>query len=227
MTSNAKLRFVVPYFAVLAVLWAAQAGHALAADNSSCGVAGFNSSGKRWLDYVKDNTAPVAFRASMHGDIACDRCHHTTKNDQYNCSGCHRGDDLKNAFHKTCAPCHESGRKGPVECDGCHRNNRPANFRKTDFKLRPGDLLVNEYHFSKRPVVFPHNLHKARVKSCGECHHDDKLGKEYKCSNCHGEVAEGKVVDSKSAFHSSCRGCHKKDRNLPNKCVECHPKILQ
>jgi hypothetical protein len=65
-------------------------------------------------------------------------------------------------------------------------------------------------------VSFDHASHQGRVTDCTTCHHQ---GEGTACKSCHGTTAG--VPDAKSAFHASCKGCHK-EQNGPTKCKECH-----
>jgi hypothetical protein len=91
----------------------------------------------------------------------------------------------------------------------------------------PGKVVIDEIQKSKPPVPFDHKAHaEKRAKDCKTCHHKDEAGKEQKCSACHKEKAEGKVVSLKEAYHTTCKDCHKKDasKKAPVKCNDCHVK---
>lgn len=91
----------------------------------------------------------------------------------------------------------------------------------------PGKVVISEIQKSKPPVPFDHKAHaEKRAKDCKTCHHKDEAGKEQKCSACHKEKAEGKVVSLKEAYHTTCKDCHKKDasKKAPVKCNDCHVK---
>jgi len=67
-------------------------------------------------------------------------------------------------------------------------------------------------------VTFDHQAHQKRT-DCATCHHT----KEYaKCKSCHG--VDAKIPKAKNAFHTTCKGCHKKIEKGPTKCKECHIK---
>jgi len=65
-------------------------------------------------------------------------------------------------------------------------------------------------------VSFDHAGHQARVTDCTTCHHQ---GEGSACKSCHGTTTG--IPDTKSIFHTSCKGCHK-EQNGPTKCKECH-----
>jgi hypothetical protein len=91
----------------------------------------------------------------------------------------------------------------------------------------PGKVVIDEIQKSKPPVPFDHKAHaEKRAKDCKTCHHKDEAGKEQKCSACHKEKAEGKVVALKEAYHTTCKDCHKKDasKKAPTTCSGCHVK---
>jgi predicted CXXCH cytochrome family protein len=90
------------------------------------------------------------------------------------------------------------------------------------FAAPPGKTVIREIQKIKAPVPFDHKAHAARVAKCALCHHADMPGKEQKCSNCHGERTVGKKVSLKEAFHTQCRGCHRRERKGPVKCDDCH-----
>jgi hypothetical protein len=87
----------------------------------------------------------------------------------------------------------------------------------------PKQVVIKEIQKTKAPVAFNHEAHQAKVKECKTCHHKDDAGKEQKCSACHKAKAEGKKVELKEAFHTSCKDCHKKQKG-PTKCDDCHKK---
>ena len=67
-------------------------------------------------------------------------------------------------------------------------------------------------------VTFNHAAHQGRT-DCATCHH---TGDYIQCTNCHG--VEAKAPKAKTAFHKTCKGCHKKLQQGPTKCKECHIK---
>jgi primosomal protein N' len=88
----------------------------------------------------------------------------------------------------------------------------------------PEKITIKVIQKTKAPVQFNHKAHATtRAKACKDCHHKNEAGKEEKCSNCHKAKTEGKVVELKEAFHTTCRNCHKK-QNGPTKCDDCHKK---
>lgn len=89
----------------------------------------------------------------------------------------------------------------------------------------PDKVTIKEIQKIKAPVEFNHKAHaETRAKACKDCHHKNEAGKEEKCSNCHKAKTEGKVVELKEAFHTTCRDCHKKMAKGPSKCDDCHKK---
>lgn len=81
------------------------------------------------------------------------------------------------------------------------------------------DPLVLENKYGK--VEFSHGKHSSL--KCQECHHTLKEGEESPkpCGDCHNAEA---TIKRKSAFHTTCTGCHKKLAKGPRKCRECHQK---
>jgi hypothetical protein len=94
------------------------------------------------------------------------------------------------------------------------------------------------------PVKFMHSKHKDQV--CTNCHHEFKDGKNEwkegqevkKCDVCHKDKDEGKMIKLYAAFHnkeaqhSSCLGCHEKNKKDnkktgPTACPKCHIKAAQ
>jgi hypothetical protein len=65
-------------------------------------------------------------------------------------------------------------------------------------------------------VSFDHNIHCD--VTCTTCHHTKSFDT---CSTCHTSDSE---VNSKTAFHDNCKGCHKEVNQGPTKCKECHIK---
>ncbi len=88
----------------------------------------------------------------------------------------------------------------------------------------PEKVTIKEIQKVKGPVEFNHKAHTTRAEACKVCHHKNEAGKEEKCSNCHKAKAEGKMVELKEAFHTTCRNCHKKMAKGPSKCDDCHKK---
>ncbi len=89
----------------------------------------------------------------------------------------------------------------------------------------PEKITIKEIQKTKAPVQFNHKAHATeRAKACKDCHHKNEAGKEEKCSNCHKAKTEGKVVELKEAFHTTCKDCHKKMAKGPTKCDDCHKK---
>jgi hypothetical protein len=88
----------------------------------------------------------------------------------------------------------------------------------------PEKITIKEIQKTKSPVEFNHKAHTALAKACKDCHHKSEAGKEEKCSKCHKAKTEGKVVELKEAFHTTCKECHKKMAKGPTKCDDCHKK---
>lgn len=74
-------------------------------------------------------------------------------------------------------------------------------------------------------VTFHHTVHLKRAHyKCITCHHMMKKNpNKMACRACHGKTAKGKVPSAMTAFHTTCRACHKK-RHGPTKCKACHKK---
>ncbi len=101
----------------------------------------------------------------------------------------------------------------------------------------PPDVIKIEHKYTakkKGPVTLSHTKHVKEYKvACTECHHKWQKEKEKqpkKCSDCHKEKKEGKVLSLKRAFHKNCMGCHKnlakqgKKTGPTTKCSKCHAK---
>jgi hypothetical protein len=71
---------------------------------------------------------------------------------------------------------------------------------------------------SKGLVVFNHQAHADMLNDCLVCHHN---GEPNKCETCH---TEDHKVNTKTAYHKNCKGCHKKLKQGPTKCSGCHKK---
>ena len=89
-------------------------------------------------------------------------------------------------------------------------------------KAAPGKIVLEHYKGGKAAVPFDHKAH-SKAAGCKTCHHDG-LGT---CSECHSKAA-GDAPTLKSAFHDSCKGCHKRlvkenaESTAPTKCDGCH-----
>ena len=87
----------------------------------------------------------------------------------------------------------------------------------------PGLYATDKYQGTQ----FAHKKHADAIKDYKECHHTRKeCEKVKKCVECH--IKDSKVT-AKSAFHASCRKCHramKKEGKAtgPTACTKCHPK---
>jgi hypothetical protein len=95
----------------------------------------------------------------------------------------------------------------------------------------PKEALKIEVEGHKKPgVTFDHQAHLKANEGlkCETCHHKiDGKEKEEKCTNCHGEKAEGKTPSIKDAMHAkdkgACYGCHfGSDAKKKLKCSDCH-----
>ncbi len=67
-------------------------------------------------------------------------------------------------------------------------------------------------------VTFDHKAHQNRT-DCTTCHHTKSFEQ---CKSCHG--IDPKAPKIKNAFHQKCKSCHKKLKQGPTKCKECHIK---
>jgi len=96
-------------------------------------------------------------------------------------------------------------------------------------------VIDNKYTAKKKePVPLTHKKHAVDYKiGCKECHHewDQKPGTQpKKCSACHKEQAQGKIVGLMQAYHKNCMDCHKdlqkqgKPTGPTTKCNDCHKK---
>ena len=83
------------------------------------------------------------------------------------------------------------------------------------------------------PAVFRHDEHNeaAEIEECNECHHvydddgklvEDESSEDQRCSDCHELTASGRQLALMKAFHTNCKGCHKKKKNGPLMCGQCH-----
>ncbi len=76
-------------------------------------------------------------------------------------------------------------------------------------------------------VQFEHKKHVDWVKDCKECHHNYKEGATpQKCTGCHTKDSK---VTAKTAFHNTCRQCHRDLKKAgktagPTLCTKCHAK---
>ncbi len=82
------------------------------------------------------------------------------------------------------------------------------------------------------PAVFPHDAHNeaAGIDACNRCHHvyrdgvlvEDESSEDQRCSDCHGETAQGRQPALMDAFHDNCKQCHLEVGKGPILCGECH-----
>ena len=86
----------------------------------------------------------------------------------------------------------------------------------------PDTITIKKSGDARSAVTFPHASH-AKTIDCIACHHASKTKEEIKgCFECHGK--DESASPAKTAFHNSCRGCHKEKGAGPTKCNDCHPK---
>ena len=86
----------------------------------------------------------------------------------------------------------------------------------------------------RRPAaVFNHDEHNemAEIEACYECHHvydeegqlvEDESSEDQACAECHELEASGRKLSLMKAYHTNCKGCHKKKGNGPVMCGQCH-----
>ena len=108
-------------------------------------------------------------------------------------------------------------------------------------KGAPATVTIGAAAKKQSPVVFSHEKHIARSKSCDVCHHTNKgltaateaKAKIEKCSACHLDPKDAKVPSmremnmQKNPFHVACVKCHKEGvagKKGPVVCTGCHPK---
>ena len=97
----------------------------------------------------------------------------------------------------------------------------------------PADKEIIQFETKLGTVTFLHKMHAdLSATKCTTCHHKllptDETVKA--CHECHGKKS-GKAPRVKTAFHSTCIGCHEytvahgdKAGPLENKCKLCHVK---
>jgi len=106
----------------------------------------------------------------------------------------------------------------------------------------PDYVLIENQGYKKdkkRPVKLSHKKHTSDYKlACTECHHDYEKKKNVwkegdpvkKCAECHNPLKkEKKVMKLQTAYHKSCKTCHKavnkEGKKAPfKKCNDCHQK---
>ena len=84
------------------------------------------------------------------------------------------------------------------------------------------------------PSAFGHDFHNLGLNiECEECHHvyengvliKDKSSDKKRCIECHPLKATDEYkIPLLQAFHSSCEGCHVKEKKGPVMCGECHKR---
>lgn len=185
---------------------------------------------------------PEPFPHELHMDeIECLSCHHEYKdgenvldedtleegNPEIKCGFCHNDKsriDLQSALHRQCAGCHNGAKSDgasayPEMCSSCHPSKK---------KIPINNSIGSP---PQRPVVkFTHETHMETIE-CVACHHQygDETGSEeeyseIKCGFCHTDKSS---LDSQTAFHRQCMGCHIKARKAkeatgPEMCGGCH-----
>lgn len=97
----------------------------------------------------------------------------------------------------------------------------------------PADKEVIQFETKIGTVTFLHKMHAdMSITECSTCHHTLKAGDEQvkPCHACHGSK-DGEAPMVKTAFHSTCAGCHEytvahggEAGPLPKKCKLCHVK---
>jgi hypothetical protein len=97
----------------------------------------------------------------------------------------------------------------------------------------PADKEIIQFETKIGTVTFLHRMHAdLSVTQCDTCHHTLKPGDEQvkPCHECHGSK-DGEAPKVKTAFHSTCAGCHEytvahgdKAGPEPKKCKLCHVK---
>lgn len=102
-----------------------------------------------------------------------------------------------------------------------------------DEPVIPPDKEIISFETKTGTVTFLHRLHAdLSVTRCDTCHHTWQPGDERikACHECHGG-AEAGAPGIRTAFHSTCIGCHEytvahggEPGPLENKCALCHVK---
>ena len=95
-------------------------------------------------------------------------------------------------------------------------------------------ISPDDFEDPQRPAaVFRHDEHNelAEIEECNECHHvydddgklvEDESSEDQQCADCHELTASGRQLALMKAFHTNCKGCHKKKKNGPVMCGQCH-----
>ena len=97
----------------------------------------------------------------------------------------------------------------------------------------PPDKEIIQFETKLGTVAFLHRMHAdLAVTECTTCHHTLEAGDERirACHECHGSK-DGEAPRVKTAFHSTCIGCHEytvahgeEAGPLEKKCKLCHVK---
>ena len=97
----------------------------------------------------------------------------------------------------------------------------------------PSDKEIIQFETKLGTVTFLHRMHAdLSVTECTTCHHTLEAGDERvrACHECHGSK-DGEAPRVKTAFHSTCIGCHEytvahgeEAGPLEKKCKLCHVK---
>lgn len=103
-------------------------------------------------------------------------------------------------------------------------------YSQEDMRLVNTDAFENP---QRPPAVFKHDEHNqtAQIEECYECHHvydeegkrvEDESSEDQSCADCHELEASGRKSVLMKAFHTNCKGCHKKKGKGPVMCGQCH-----
>lgn len=153
-------------------------------------------------------------------NVRCDVCHHkeapekktgADKMKYRKCRECHDGVAKMRIMHAFCKDCHKREKRGPIHCTACHEG-------AGEIAVKDSVILPKTGH--RKPAIYFN--HKAHVElydtECIDCHHTVK---NEKCSVCHTNKDQGKVINLKEAFHQQCLDCHRKTSG-PKVCGKCH-----
>ena len=111
-------------------------------------------------------------------------------------------------------------------------------YSQEDMRLVDADAFESP---RRPPTVFNHDEHNemAEIDECYECHHvydeegklvEDESSEDLSCAECHELEASGRKLALMKAFHTNCKGCHKKKGKGPVMCGQCHvrrPEIVE
>ena len=107
-------------------------------------------------------------------------------------------------------------------------------FPQEDMKFITNDAFDKT---RRPPAVFRHDAHNelAQIEECYICHHvydekgllvEDDSSEDQRCWDCHQLKASGRKPALMKAFHLNCKGCHKKRKEGPTMCGQCHVRNL-